>query len=69
MFLSNEEKEDIKKAIKENKPESIMILGTSDDMVRKIAENLDLPPITRIIHIEEVATKEEMERAHYVRMT
>ena len=69
LFLSDEEKESIKKAIKENKPKNIMILGTSDDMVQKIAENLGLPPITKIIHIEDVATSEEIERAHYVRVT
>ena len=69
LFLSDEEKESIKKAIKEYKPKSIMILGTSDDMVKKIAENIELPPISKIIHIEDVATPEEIERAHYVRTT
>ena len=69
LFLSEEESNEIKKAILEYKPKSIMILGTSDDMVRKIAENLGLQPITKIIHIEDVATQEEMERAHYVRET
>ena len=69
LFLNNEEKEEIKQAILENKPESIMILGTSNEMVQKIAENLGLPPINKIIHIEDVATQEEMERAHYVRVT
>ena len=69
LFLSDEEREDIKKAIIENKPKSIMILGTSDDMVQKIAENLGLQSISKIIHIEDVATAEEIERAHYVRVT
>lgn len=69
LFLSEDEQEDIKKAIEEYKPESIMILGTSDGMVQKIAENLGLNQIEKIIHIEDVATQEEMERAHYVRVT
>ena len=30
----------MKKAIKKYKPEAILILGTSDGMVEKIAENL-----------------------------
>lgn len=69
LFLSDEEKDEIKKAIKKYKPESIMILGTSDGMVQKIAENLGLQSVSKIIHIEDVATQEEIERAHYVRVT
>ena len=61
LFLTEEEKQEIKKAIKKYKPESILILGTSDNMVIKIAENLGLPKIEKIIYIDEIATKEEME--------
>ena len=69
LFLTDEEKQDIKKAIKKYKPESILILGTSDSMVEKIAENLDLPKIEKIIYINEIATKEEMETARRIRVT
>jgi hypothetical protein len=41
----------------------VLILGTSVRMVHKIADRLDLPPPGRIINIEEVATKSEIERA------
>ena len=56
LFQSEEEKKEITNAIKKYKPESIMILGTSDNMVHKIAENLGLPKISRIIRIDEIAT-------------
>ncbi len=69
LFLNDEKKEEIQKAIEKYKPESIMILGTSDGMVQKIASNLGLPELVQIIHIEDVATPEEMERAHHVRVT
>ena len=69
LFQTNEEKKEIQVAIKKYKPESIMILGTSDSMVHKIAENLGLPKITKIIHIEEIATEEEMETARRIRVT
>ena len=69
LFLKKEEKDEIKKALKKYKPESILILGTSDSMVYKITENLDLPPITRIIYIDEIATQEEMETARRIRTT
>ena len=69
LFLTEEEKQEIKKAIKKYKPESILILGTSDNMVEKIAENLNLPKIEKIIYIDEIATKEEMETARRIRVT
>ena len=69
LFLTEEEKQEIKKAIKKYKPESILILGTSDNMVMKIAENLNLPKIEKIIYIDEIATKEEMETAKRIRKT
>ncbi len=69
LFLTDEEKKEIKKAIKKYKPEGILILGTSDNMVKKIAENLELPQIEKIIRIEEIATPEEMEDAKRIRRT
>lgn len=69
LFLTDEEKKEIKKAIKKYKPEGILILGTSDNMVKKIAENLELPQIEKIIRIEEIATPEEMEDARRIRRT
>ena len=55
--------EEVQAAIKEAKPHRILILGTSENMVFKIAKALHLPHIAKIIHIEDVATKQEMERA------
>lgn len=69
LFLKENEKQEIREAIKKYKPNAIMILGTSDGMVQKIANNLELPEVSKIIHIEDVATPEEMEKAHYVRVT
>ena len=69
LFLTEEEKHEIKKAIKKYKPDGILILGTSDNMVQKIAENLELPPIEKIIRIEEIASQEEMETAQRIRKT
>ena len=59
LFYKDEEKEEIIKALKKYKPESILILGTSDGMVNKIAANIGLPPIEKIIYIDEIATPEE----------
>ncbi len=69
LFYEDEEKEKIVKALKKYKPSSILILGTSDGMVKKIAANLGLPEISEITYITDVATKEEMETARKIRVT
>ena len=69
LFQTPEEKKEIKSAIRKYKPDSIMILGTSDNMVYKIAENLGLPKISKIIYIDEIATEEEIETAKRIRIT
>ena len=46
-----------------------LILGTSDGMVNKIAANIGLPPIEKIIYIDEIATPEEIQEARRSRVT
>ncbi len=69
IFLDEDKKTEMCNAIKKYRPESILILGTSDDMVKKIANNLNLPQIEEIIYINDVATKQEMETARRIRQT
>ena len=69
LFINETEKQEIKKALKKHKPESILILGTSDGMVEKIVANLGLPKIEKTIYIEDIATKDEMETARRIRVT
>lgn len=69
LFIKDKEKEEIRKAIKKYKPDGILILGTSDGMVEKIATNLGLPKISKTIYINDVATEEEMEKARRIRVT
>ena len=69
LFIEEEQSKEIQKALKKNKAESILLLGTSDGMVEKIAENLKLPKITKTIYINDVATEEEMETARRIRVT
>lgn len=60
--------EEIQTVIKREKPESILILGTSDDMVKKITENIGLPEIEETVYIEDVATPEQIALAKSTRM-
>lgn len=69
LFSKPEQKAEVEKVIKKYKPKSILILGTSDNMVQKIAENLGFPKIAEIIYITDVATQEEIETARKIRIT
>ena len=69
IFNDEKEKNEMIEAIKKYQPESILILGTSDGMVEKIAENLQLPKIEKTIYINEVATEAEMQTAKNIRVT
>lgn len=69
LFIQEEQSKEIQKALKKYKAESILLLGTSDGMVEKIAENLKLPKISKTIYITDVATEEEMETARRIRVT
>ncbi len=69
LFTRPEQKAEIIKALRHYKPNSILILGTSDNMVKKITENLGLPEVSEFIYIDEVATEEEMETARRIRTT
>ena len=68
LFIHEEQRKEMVKTLKKEKPESILILGTSDGMVEKIANNLELPKIKKIVYITEVATEEEMEDARRIRV-
>ncbi|MBQ3409228.1 MAG: Asp23/Gls24 family envelope stress response protein [Clostridia bacterium] len=69
LFNNEEEKRVIIEAFERLNPEGVLILGTSDGMVKKIAANLGLPKISKTIYINEVATEEEMQKARRMRVT
>ena len=60
--------EEVRAAIDEARPHRILIIGTSENMVQKIAKKLQLPPIAKIIHIEDIASLDEMAEARYHRL-
>lgn len=69
LFQNEERRKEIQAVIKKKKPESILILGTSDEMVKRIAENLGFEPISETIYITDVATEAEMAMARNMRVT
>jgi len=67
LFLDEEHKNSVKKKIDEISPDNILVLGTSDGMVKRIAERLELPKIEDIIYIETITTENEREAARQQR--
>lgn len=67
VFFDGSHREGVRRAITEAEPESMLILGTSDHMVDRIVENLNLPPIYRRIYIEDISSQREIETAEKVR--
>lgn len=63
LFDSKEHRDEIAKALKKAKIKKILIIGTSEKMVGKIAMRLQLPAPEKIIHIEDISTREEIEKA------
>lgn len=69
LFNNSIEANEIKKAFKKYKPESLLILGTSDQMIQKIIKNLGLPDLEKTIYITDVATEIEIANAKRIRKT
>src|SRR5574344_878792 len=63
LFVDKEQRDQAARALQKLHIKSILILGTSEKMVSKIALRLQLPPPEKIIKIEDIATREEIEKA------
>jgi uncharacterized alkaline shock family protein YloU/adenylate kinase family enzyme len=63
LFDDKSHRDEVAKAVQKLKIKKILILGTSEKMIQKIAVRLQLPSPDNIIHIEEIATKEEIDKA------
>lgn len=68
LFSAEGQAEEMKAAIKAKRPEAILVLGTSDDMVQKIVTNLGLPEISETVYIQDVSSPQEIALARSARM-
>ena len=59
LFNKDEQMEEVKSAINRMKPSSLLIIGTSDGMVDKIAKRLELTRIGKRIYIDDITSEEE----------
>lgn len=67
LFSEPEHMEAAKKAIAEIAPARVLILGTSERMVEKIARRLGLPGVSQYITIDEIASAKEIRKARIMR--
>lgn len=63
LFTNEDHANDVKRAVGNYGPESILILGTSDGMVESIANRLEFPEVSEKVYIHEVATEFEINQA------
>jgi len=67
LFMDEEQIKLAKKSINSINPGKLLILGTSQKMVDKIAQRIGLPPIIEYINIEQIASEKEIRKARRMR--
>lgn len=67
IFMDDNHKKDVINALNKENPERLLVIGTSDRMVEKIAAALNIGEISRKIYIEEISNKEEIHLAKMYR--
>lgn len=68
IFQDEVQVKSVREQLDKIKPNKLMIIGTSDNMVKKITKALGLQEPDRYIRIEDVATPKEIEKAQHARL-
>lgn len=68
LFDDKEHRDDVVRKIRHLHLKKILILGTSEKMVLKIAMRLQLPPPEKFVRIEDIATQEQIAEAQRSRL-
>jgi adenylate kinase family enzyme len=63
LFDEKSHRDEVARRLQKEKKKKILLLGTSEKMVNKIASRLQLPPPSRIIKIDDIASREEIDKA------
>ncbi|HHX95140.1 MAG TPA: Asp23/Gls24 family envelope stress response protein [Clostridia bacterium] len=67
MFFDNNHAEEVREKIAQIAPNKILILGTSEGMILRIVDRLNLPAPSEFIRIEEISTEEDIKKARKIR--
>ena len=68
IFILPGHAEEAREALQKEAPNRVLILATSENMIHKIAKILRLPPASRVIRIEDIASETDMKKAAYHRL-
>ena len=63
IFEDEEQCREVREAINRMEPKSLLVIGTSDRMVDIIAGRLQLPAVSEYIHIEDITTEAQRNKA------
>lgn len=63
LFDNKEHRDEVAKVLHKNKNKKVLVIGTSVKMVNKIAARLQIPQPEKIVYIEDIAKKEEIDAA------
>lgn len=69
IFHDDGHREAVLKALKEADLSSLLIIGTSDKMTKRIAERLGIGPILHFYYITDIRTSQEIQLARFIRET
>ncbi|MDA3129793.1 hypothetical protein ACFPTR_11450 [Aliibacillus thermotolerans] len=68
-FYFDDHRQEVTEAIRFHAIDKLLIIGTSQKMVDKIAKQLEIGPIDHYVHIQEIRSLSEMKLAQYIRQT
>ena len=68
IFMEDAHAQEVREAITNVKPNRILVLGTSINMIDKIIKALNLPRASQVIMIEDIATAAEINKARESRL-
>ena len=68
IFSDQEHVDEVKKAIAEAKIDNLLVIGTSVNMALKICARLGLPKPIKIVKIQDIASRHEINRARQIRL-
>ena len=68
IFQDSVQVQSVREQLEKINPHKLMIIGTSDNIVKKITKALGLQEPNRYIRIEDVATPKEIEKAQHARL-
>lgn len=69
LFNEDEHRDEVRRALEKDNFKRILIIGTSEKMVRRITNRLGLPAPDKVINIEDIASNKDIETAIRSRMS